>query len=88
MPVREAIRTGMIPILNTMAVAGVVSLPGMMTGQLLAGVEPVQAVKHQIVILFLIASATALGTTGVVLMSYRRLFNSSHQFLHQRMRQR
>lgn len=80
LPVGEAVRTGMIPILNAMAVAGLVSLPGMMTGQLLAGVEPVQAVKYQIVIMFLIASGTALGTVGVVLLSYRRLFNEDHQF--------
>ena len=88
LPVRDAIRTGMIPILNAMTVAGLVSLPGMMTGQLLAGVEPVQAVKYQIVILFLIASGTALGTVGVVLLSYCRLFNGHHQFLHQRIRKR
>lgn len=80
LPVQQAVRTGMIPILNAMAIAGVVSLPGMMTGQLLAGIEPVQAVKYQIVIMFLIASATAIGTVGVVLLSYRRLFNSAHQF--------
>lgn len=87
-PVREAVRTGMIPILNAMTVAGLVSLPGMMTGQLLAGVEPVQAVKYQIVIMFLIASGTALGTVGVVLLSYRRLFNERHQFLHDQIRKR
>jgi hypothetical protein len=51
-------------------VVGIVSLPGMMTGQLLAGVSPGQAVKYQIVIMFLIASGTALGTVGVVLLSY------------------
>ena len=82
LPIREAVRTGMIPILNAMAVAGLVSLPGMMTGQLLAGVEPVQAVKYQIVILFLIASGTALGTVGVVLLSYLRLLSPHHQLLH------
>jgi putative ABC transport system permease protein len=59
----------------------------MMTGQLLAGVSPGQAVKYQIVIMFLIASGTALGTVGVVLLSYRRLFNAHHQFLHQRIRE-
>jgi putative ABC transport system permease protein len=53
----------------------------MMTGQLIAGASPVQAVKYQIVILFLIASGTALGTVSVVLLSYRRLFNDHHQFL-------
>ena len=82
--IREAVRTGMIPILNSMTVAGLVSLPGMMTGQLLSGVDPVEAVKYQIVIMFVIASATALGTVGVVLLSYRRLFNRQHQFLFQR----
>ena len=81
-PVRRAVRTGMIPIVNSMMVVGIVSLPGMMTGQLLAGVAPVDAVEYQVVIMFLIASGTALGTVGVVLLSYRRLFNPHHQFLH------
>ena len=80
--VRQAVRTGTVPIVNTMMVVGIVSLPGMMTGQLLAGVDPVQAVKYQVVIMFLIASGTALGTVSVVLLSYRRLFNPRHQFLH------
>jgi len=79
--IRQAVRTGMIPILNSMTVAGLVSLPGMMTGQLLAGVPPSEAVKYQIVIMFLIASVTGLGTVGAVLLSYLRLFNHRHQFL-------
>jgi UDP-glucose/iron transport system permease protein len=79
-PVREAVRTGMIPMINSMMVTGIVSLPGMMTGQLLSGVNPLEAVKYQIVIMFLITSGTALGTVGVVLLSYRRLFNRMHQF--------
>lgn len=77
--VSEAIRTGMIPTLNAMMVTGIVSLPGMMTGQLLSGVNPIQAVKYQLVIMFLIAAGTALGTMAVVLLSYRRLFNDAHQ---------
>lgn len=80
--VQHAIRTGMIPIINSMMVVGIVSLPGVMTGQLIAGVAPAQAVKYQVVIMFLIASATALGTVGVVLLSFLRLFNADHQFLH------
>lgn len=82
-PIREAIRTGMIPIINSMMVVGLVSLPGMMTGQLLAGASPFDAVLYQIVIMFLIAAATALGTVLAVLLSYRKLFNSRHQFLHE-----
>lgn len=80
-PVQQAVRTGMIPIINSMMVVGLVSLPGMMTGQLLAGVEPVQAVMYQIVIMFLIAAGTSLGTFSVVLLGYRRLFTADHQFL-------
>jgi putative ABC transport system permease protein len=84
--VQQAIRTGMIPLINSMMVVGIVSLPGMMTGQLLAGVAPLEAVKYQIVIMFLIASGTALGTVGVVLLSYWRLFDSDHQFLYRRIK--
>ncbi len=85
-PVRHAVRMGMIPIVNAMMIVGVVSLPGMMTGQLLAGTIPIQAVKYQIVIMFMIASATALGTVSVVLLSYLRLFSKDHQFLAKRIR--
>ncbi|AGA25168.1 ABC transporter permease [Singulisphaera acidiphila] len=83
-PIQQAVRTGMIPTINAMMVVGIVSLPGMMTGQLLAGVAPIEAVKYQIVIMFLISSATALGTVAVVLLSYHRLFTTDHQFLHSR----
>jgi putative ABC transport system permease protein len=83
-PLREAVRTGMIPIINAMMVVGIVSLPGMMTGQLLSNAKPMDAVKYQIVIMFLIASATALCTVCVILLSFLRLFNTKHQFLHRR----
>ncbi len=82
--VRQAVRTGMIPTINSMMVVGLVSLPGIMTGQLLAGVSPVAAVKYQIVIMFLIGAGTAMGTILVVLFAYRRMFNSRHQFLAER----
>ena len=78
----------MTPIINSMMVVGLVSLPGMMTGQLLAGVEPGQAVKYQIVIMFLIAAATALGVTGIVGVSFFRIFNASHQFRSDLLRER
>lgn len=80
--VRDAVRAGLVPIINTMMVVGIVTLPGMMTGQLLAGVQPVSAVKYQIVIIFLIAVATGLGTISGVLLSFRKLFNGRHQFLY------
>jgi putative ABC transport system permease protein len=61
-------------------------MPGMMTGQLISGASPISAVKYQIMIMFLIASATALGTVGVVLYSYRRLFDSCHRLRGERLR--
>ena len=72
---QNAIRSGMIPIINAMATAGVVSLPGMMTGQILAGAPPVEAVKYQILIMFLIAAGTGLGTLVAVAIGSRRLFD-------------
>ena len=80
-PIQRAVRTAMIPIINTMMVVGLVSLPGMMTGQILAGAEPMQAVMYQIVIMFLIAAGTSLGACSTVLLGYLRLFNHDHQFL-------
>jgi putative ABC transport system permease protein len=82
--VQQAIRTGMIPTINAMTVMGIVSLPGMMTGQLVAGVDPIEAVKYQMVIMFAIAAASALGTFGVVLLGYRRFFSVDHAFLPER----
>lgn len=79
--IREALRTALMPTINSMLVMGVVSLPGMMTGQILAGAAPTDAVRYQIAIVFMIASAAALGSLGAILLAYRRLFNRRHQFL-------
>lgn len=72
---RESMRVGMIPIINAMAVAGLVSLPGMMTGQILAGAPPIEAVKYQILIMFLISAGTGFGTLIAVGVGARRLFD-------------
>ena len=80
-PARQAVRAGMLPTLNQMTVVGIVSLPGMMTGQVLAGQSPLQAVRYQIVVMFLIAAGASLGTLGAVLLAYRRLFCADHCFL-------
>jgi putative ABC transport system permease protein len=78
---RDAVRRGMIPIINAMTVAGIVSLPGMMTGQILQGADPMSAVAYQIVVMFMLAAATALGGMITVLLVFRRLFNERHQLL-------
>lgn len=74
-----AARTAMIPILNTMSVAGIVSIPGMMTGQLLAGASPTQAVQYQIMIMFVIAAAIASGVILALLFAYRNVTTTNHQ---------
>lgn len=70
---RRALRSGFTPIINAIAATGVVSLPGMMTGQILSGVDPQEAVKYQLLIMFLIGGATGLGVLGAVMGSSRRL---------------
>jgi putative ABC transport system permease protein len=72
---RESIRAGLIPIVNAMSAAGLVSLPGMMTGQILGGNPPMEAVKYQILIMFLIAGGTGFGTVTAVWLGSRRLFD-------------
>jgi putative ABC transport system permease protein len=85
---RQAVRAGMIPTLNQMSVVGIVSLPGMMTGQVLAGQSPLQAVRYQIVVMFLIAASSALGTVLAVVLAYRRLFSTDHRFVFARLIER
>ncbi len=76
---REAMRSGMMPIINSMAAAGLVSLPGMMTGQILAGSPPLEAVKYQILIMFLISAGTGFGVTAALWLASKRLFDDRHR---------
>jgi len=59
---RESVTAGMIPSINALMSVGVVSIPGMMTGQMLAGTDPMIAIKYQIVIMLLLVGSTALST--------------------------
>ncbi|WP_066633125.1 ABC transporter permease [Desulfolucanica intricata] len=73
--VREAIRAGMTPTINSLMVVGLVNLPGMMTGQILGGADPREAVRYQIVVVLMIAAAVAIGCLILVGLSYKKLFN-------------
>ena len=84
---RQAIRSGMIPIINAMAAAGIISLPGMMTGQILAGAAPVDAVKYQILIMFLITAGTGLGTMAAVTLGAQHLFDKRQRLCLERLRE-
>jgi putative ABC transport system permease protein len=78
-PTRAAMRTALMPIVNAMAATGLVALPGMMTGQILAGTEPVEAVKYQILVMFLIAGGTGLGAIAAVVATGYRLTDRRHR---------
>jgi len=72
---QQAMRSGMIPIINSMAAAGLVSLPGMMTGQILGGSSHMDAVKYQILIMFLICAGTGFGVVTAITLTCRKLFD-------------
>ena len=87
-PVADAVRRGMIPIINSMMVVGIVSLPGMMTGQILQGADPLNAVKYQIVVMFMIAGGTAMSSIMMALLVFRRMFSAKHQLRSDLIRER
>ena len=76
---KDAIRAGLIPTLNQMMIVGVVTLPGMITGQLLSGVDPRNAASYQILIMFMIASANLITTVLVTQGVTRQFFNAQAQ---------
>ncbi len=71
--VRTAIRRGLLPTINQMSAAGIVTLPGVMTGQILAGMDPIESVKYQILLMFLLAGGSALASATVVLLARAKL---------------
>jgi putative ABC transport system permease protein len=75
----EAIKTAMIPSINGMMVVGLVTLPGMMTGQILGGVSPLLAVRYQLVILFAITTANLITTLLVTKTISRQFFTPAQQ---------
>ncbi len=67
----EALKTALIPITNAFLAVGLVSLPGMMTGQILAGVSPLIAVRYQIMVMCMVFSASGL-TAAIFLTSLKK----------------
>jgi putative ABC transport system permease protein len=77
--VRAAFRAALIPTMNTMAATGIVALPGMMTGQILSGTEPMIAVRYQIAIMCAITGAVAITSFLLLQQGYRLYFTAAHQ---------
>ena len=77
--IRQALRAGLMPTINAMSATGLVFLPGMMTGQILAGVEPTLAVRYQLLVMFLIAGATGAGVLLAVMGGAWRITDERHR---------
>lgn len=82
-PLARAVRIGMTPILNATSVVGLVALPGMMTGQILAGADPREAVRYQLLVMFMVLGATAIGCLALGVFTVFRVSDSQHR-LHAR----
>lgn len=68
-----AMHTSMIPIINSMFAVGLVSLPGMMTGQVLSGVSPLIAVRYQIVVMCMIFASAVFSTAILLVLGEKTL---------------
>jgi putative ABC transport system permease protein len=76
---KGAITSGMIPSINALMSVGIVSIPGMMTGQILAGIDPMIAIKYQIIIMLILVASTALSSIFALHIVRSMSFTSNHQ---------
>jgi putative ABC transport system permease protein len=84
--VRDAVRRGLIPVINQMSAAGIITLPGTMTGQILAGMDPLDAVKYQILLMFLLTGGSGLAAVGAVYLAARSVTDERHRLRLDRLR--
>lgn len=78
---REAIKAGLIPTVNAMMIVGIVKLPGIITGQILSGANPLDAALYQMLIMFMLAFADIVTSLLVTNSLSRRFFNSAAQLV-------
>nr|WP_309100944.1 iron export ABC transporter permease subunit FetB [Fredinandcohnia onubensis] len=79
-----SIKASMIPTIESQKTIGLVQLPGMMSGQIIAGASPIQAVQFQLLVLFLLLTTAAVTSIMLGFLSYPTLFNQRMQFLKMR----
>lgn len=77
--IKSSMKAALIPMLNTMLVVGIVSIPGIMTGQILSGVSPLTAVKYQIIIMYMLAFSIILTSYIITTLRLRSYFTKYHQ---------
>ncbi|MEH7226041.1 iron export ABC transporter permease subunit FetB [Bacillus sp. JJ1566] len=76
-----SIKASMIPTIESQKTIGLVQLPGMMSGQIIAGANPIQAVQFQLLVLFLLLTTAAVTSIMLGFLSYPTLFNQRMQFM-------
>lgn len=76
---RQAVRGGLLPTINTMAAAGIITLPGIMTGQILAGMDAMDAARYQILLMFLLAGGSMLAVVVAGWLAVWRLTDERHR---------
>ncbi len=79
--IKSAMRLALIPRLDSVKVAGVIHMPGAMTGMILAGASPIQAIKFQIIIMYLIIGTPAIAAIVCTRLGYKRFFNKYEQLV-------
>ena len=77
----NSIKASMIPTIESQKTVGLVQLPGMMSGQIIAGADPIQAVQFQLLIMFLLLTTAAVTSVFLGYLSYPTLFNKHMQLL-------
>ena len=79
--IRESIRLAIVPTIDSVKTYGLVSIPGMMTGLIIGGVDPLQAIKFQLLVVFIHTTATIMSALIATYMSYGQFFNARHQLI-------
>lgn len=79
--IRDSIRAALIPTVDSAKTVGLVSLPGMMSGLIFAGIDPVKAIKYQIMVTFMLLSTASLSTIIACYLTYRKFYNDRHQLV-------
>ncbi|WP_213818514.1 ABC transporter permease [Garciella nitratireducens] len=79
--IRDCIKVGMLPMIDSAKTLGIVSLPGMMTGLILAGTSPIEAVKYQIMVTFMMISTTSISSFTACYLAYKGFFNERKQLI-------
>jgi len=77
--IRDSIRSAMIPGVDAAKTVGLVSLPGMMSGLIFAGIDPVKAIKYQIMVTFMLLGTASVATIVAGYLAYRRFFTPRAQ---------